>query len=276
MLGFRLGDSYGVSPKAVISTTPRPTAIIREVYNNPMTRVVTGSTFENESNLAKVFIKQIIRKYEGTRVGRQELYAEILEDVPGALWSGDQIDALRVEHVPQMRRVVVAIDPAVTTTAASDETGIVVCGVAEDGQGYVLDDLSGQYTPDGWGKKAVAAYDKHMADRIIAEVNNGGDMVGHTIATVRKNVSFTAVHASRGKRTRAEPIAALYEQGRIHHKGHFPQLEDQMSTWDSSSGQPSPDRMDALVWAFTELMLNDNAPAEYDASFDEFLPRSAM
>ena len=154
-----------------------------------------------------------------------------------------------------LTRIVVAIDPAVTSSAASDETGIVVAGIDANQHGYVLEDLSGRYSPDQWARRAVTAYREWGADRIVAEVNNGGDLVSTVIRTVDPNVSYKAVHASRGKITRAEPIAALYEQGKVHHVGMFAELEDQMCDWSPSSGQASPDRMDALVWALTELMI---------------------
>lgn len=256
MLGLRLGDN----PQCVVTTTPKPTAAIKELIASPTTIVTHGSTYENRGNLAKAFLKSIITKYEGTRLGRQELYAELLEDTPGALWSISQLDALRTGKPPTMRRVVVAIDPAVTSSATSDDTGIVVAGLGDDGHGYVLEDASGKHSPDAWARVAVNLYATHKADRIVAEVNNGGDMVELTIRTVDPNASYLGVHAARGKRTRAEPIAALYEQGKVHHVGMFAKLEDQMCTWDSSNGSRSPDRVDALVWALTELMLDGGPP----------------
>lgn len=256
MMGLRLGDD----PRAVVTTTPRPTALVRGLLANPDTVVTRGSTYDNAANLAGAFLAQIISKYEGTRLGRQELNAELLDDTPGALWQRSALDAGRVKAAPDMARVVVAIDPAVTSGETSDETGIVVCGKGVDGHGYVLADLTCRMTPDGWARRAVAGYDRYRADRIIAEVNNGGDLVSHTIHTVRPTIAFTAVHATRGKRTRAEPISALYEQGRMHHIGSFPELEDQMVAYTPDGYDGSPDHVDALVWGMTELFPEQGAP----------------
>ena len=209
-----------------------------------------GSTYENRDNLAPAFFDKIIRKYEGTRLGRQELDGEYLDDTPGALWTRAMFDQRR--PAPDLVRAVVAIDPAVTSGEESDETGIVVAGLGVDGRYYVLADRSCRLSPDGWAQRAVAAYDEFGADRIIAEVNNGGDMVGRTIQTVRRNIPYRAVRATRGKYTRAEPIAALYEQDRVTHCQPFDDLEDQLVGWTPDSGE-SPDRLDALVWALTDL-----------------------
>ena len=272
LFGLRLGRN----PRIVATTTPRPTRHMRALLADPTTRVTKGRTKENARNLATTFLHQVVGKYEGTRLGRQELDAEMLDDSTGALWVRTAIEDLRLRTVGvDFVRVVVAIDPAVSVNAASNETGIVVAGLGTDGHGYILEDGSGHYSPDQWARRAIGLYDDHGADRVVAEVNNGGDMVGHTIDTVRSNVSFVAVHASRGKRSRAEPIAALYEQGKVHHVGVFPELEDQLCTWDANSGEESPDRLDALVWALTELMLHA-APAQYDSSYDEYLPKGSM
>ncbi|HOA25319.1 MAG TPA: terminase family protein [Aggregatilineales bacterium] len=254
MFGLRLGDN----PQAVITTTPKPVKAVRDLLKDAHTVTYTGTTYENRANLAEAFYNAIITKYEGTRLGRQELLAEILDDVPGALWKRDRIDDLRVTDLPNMTRIVVAIDPAVSTTDESSETGIVVAGVGKDGHGYVLDDLTVKASPHEWATRAVNAYHDYQADRIVAEVNNGGDMVEHTLKTVDPKLPYKKLHASRGKHTRAEPIAALYEQGRVHHVGMFAELEDQMCTW--VPGDDSPDRMDALVWALTELMLGGADP----------------
>lgn len=254
---LQFGLRLGAHPQCVVTTTPRPTDLIRRIIRAADTVVTRGSTFDNAANLAPSFLEAVRRKYEGTRLGRQELFAELLEDTPGALWTIKQLDALRVPRAPaRYQRVVVAIDPSVTSTGESDECGIVVAGIGENGDGYVLDDLSGIMSPDTWAKTAIKAYRDYGADRIVAEVNNGGDMVEATLRTVESGVSYKAVHASRGKRIRAEPVAALYEQERVHHVGGFAKLEDQMTTWDASSDQRSPDRLDALVWALTELMLD--------------------
>lgn len=191
-------------------------------------------------------------------LARQELEGEFIGDAEGSLWTRAEIEDHRVLRTPDLIRVVVAVDPAVTATEGSDETGIVAAGLGEDGHGYVLEDASLRASPKQWAAQAITVYYRHKADRLVAEVNNGGDMVELTIRTVDPNVSYRAVHASRGKTVRAEPIAALYEQGRVHHVGAFPELEDQLCMW--VPGDPSPDRLDALVWALTELMLKREVP----------------
>lgn len=249
MFGLRLG----ADPRVVVTTTPRPTKVIRDLIADPTTHVTRGSTYDNRANLAPAFFEQIIRKYEGTRLGRQELYAEVLDDVPGALWTRAMLEAARGHPLPDLVRVVVAIDPAVTSGEDADETGIVVAGKDAAGEYHVLADRSCRMSPDGWATRAVTAFDEFRADRIVAEVNNGGDLVEATIRTVRRNVPYRKVHASRGKRVRAEPIAALYEQGRVRHHGNLNALEDQMVTFVPDGSDGSPDRVDALVWALTEL-----------------------
>ena len=256
MFGLRLGDR----PQVCITTTPKPLPLIREIMKDPDTVIVRGSTFDNKANLASTFISNIVRKYEGTRLGRQELEAEILDDLPCALWTRDCIDAARVRETPQLRRVVVAVDPSGTAGASDDgdSIGIVVAGIGIDGRGYVLADRTCKLSPDGWGRQAVTAYKEFKADRIVAERNFGGAMVQHVIKTVDRSAAYKEVTASRGKVARAEPVAALYEQGRISHVGSLPELEDQMCSIspDGFVGEGSPDRADALVWAITELMLS--------------------
>jgi phage terminase large subunit-like protein len=229
--------------------------------------VTRGSTFANAANLAPSFLEGIKARYGGTRLGRQELEVELLSDVPGALWQLTWIDRDRVERAPELKRIVVAVDPAVSTNGGSDETRIVVAGIDANRHGYVIEDLSGRYAPHEWAAVAVNAYRRHKADRIIAEKNNGGDMVETTIRMVSTNVSFKAVHASRGKVTRAEPISALYEQKKVHHLGTLTQLEDQMcaftSDFDRSRSGYSPDRVDALVWALSELLGEVHTPARF-------------
>ena len=251
----QFGLRLGAKPQAVVTTTPRPTAIVKALLADPTTHITRGSTYDNKGNLAGAFLAKIITKYEGTRLGRQELNAEILDDNPGALWKRDQIDATRVARAPEMSRVVVGVDPAVTSKEDSDLTGIVAAG--RDNQSpphfYVLEDASLIETPMAWARQVVKTYHDQQADRIVGEVNNGGDMVEAVIRSVDPNVAYTAVHATRGKAIRAEPIAALYEQGRVHHVGTFGALEDQMCDWDPLTSAKSPDRMDALVWALTEL-----------------------
>ncbi len=270
MFGLRLGDD----PRVVVTTTPRPTPLLRALLKDPAVAVTRGTTYQNRANLAPDFLDQIVRKYEGTRLGRQEIEAEILDELPGGLWSRGLIEAARVRSAPPLSRIVVAIDPAATCGEMADETGIIVAGRDSVGHGWVLSDLSGRYRPIEWANAAIAAYHTHHADRIVAEVNNGGEMVETTIRMIDPNVPFTSVRASRGKVTRAEPIAALYEQGKVHHLGAFPKLEDQMCTLtrrtESSVGgtgaRYSPDRVDALVWALTELLVTPmSGQGIYDA-----------
>lgn len=253
MFGLRLGDD----PRVVITTTPKPQKLLKEIMREPGTVVTRGSTYENRGNLAPGFFQDIIRKYEGTRLGRQELLAEILEDVEGALWNRARLDANRRTEHPDLYRVVVGVDPAGSHKANSDETGIVVCGAGVDDHGYTLADPSCKLSPEGWGRRAVNAFWQHQADCVVAEGNFGGDMVAHVISTIDPRVPVRLVHASRGKVIRAEPIAAMDEQGRDHHVGSFPELEDQMCNFTSSSYDGSPDRMDAKVWAMTELFLTE-------------------
>jgi predicted phage terminase large subunit-like protein len=256
MFGLRLGSN----PRCVVATTPRPTKLIRELLarEGKDVTVTRGSTYENRRNLAPQFFGQIVTRYEGTRLGRQELNGEVLTDTPGALWKHDQLDLGR-RQAPDLTRIVVAIDPAATSGEDADETGIIVAGADAEGHGYVLADLSGRYAPAEWARIAIAAYQAQSADRIVAEVNSGGEMVEQTLRAVDNNVSFRAVRASRGKFTRAEPVAALYEQGRVHHVGAFDELEDQMCafTTDFDRGRAgySPDRVDALVWALADLLV---------------------
>jgi predicted phage terminase large subunit-like protein len=254
MLGLRLG----VLPQVVITTTPKPTRLLRELMAAPATVVTRGSTYENRAHLARGFFARIIKRYEGTRLGRQELNAELLEDVEGALWTGQLIDDARIEpsQLPDMSQIVVAIDPAVTSGEDADETGIVVAGRGVDGDAYVLSDLTCRLTPNEWGQRAVDAYREFEADRIVAEVNNGGDLVEGVIRTIDRYASFRAVRATRGKVVRAEPISALYEQEKVHHAGVFAELETQMCSFVPDHLDGSPDRVDALVWALTELMID--------------------
>jgi phage terminase large subunit-like protein len=254
MLGLRLGPD----PRAVVTTTPKPIKLLRDLLALDGVFVTRGSTFENRENLAPAFLDSVVKRYQGTRLGRQELEAELLEDVPGALWTRAMIESSRVKETPEMHRVVVAIDPAASAGPGADETGIIVAGLGHDGQAYVLDDLSGRYSPRDWAARAVAALKRHQGDRIVAEINNGGEMVEATLRAVDSNASFKALRASRGKAIRAEPVAALYEQGRVRHVGAFPALEDQLcaftADFDRARAGYSPDRLDALVWAVSELM----------------------
>lgn len=251
MFGLRLGDN----PQCVITTTPKPTPAITTLIGRDDTIVTTGSTFENEANLAPSALAMLKERYEGTTLGRQELYAEIIDGMEGALWKMALIDEarLKVDEERELTQILVAIDPAVTSGEDADETGIMVVGKDANNQFYVLEDLSGRYSPDKWGKIAINAFYEWQADRIVAEVNNGGDLVERLMRTIDANVSYRSVHATRGKMVRAEPIAALYEQRRVHHMGVFPELESQMCTYTGDRPKPSPDRLDALVWGITEL-----------------------
>jgi phage terminase large subunit-like protein len=246
----------GAKPRVVVTTTPRPVALVRDLASriDGSVHVTRGSTWENADNLSESALAELKRRYAGTRLGRQELEGELLEDVEGALWAMSDIEATRVtlEQVPELVRVVVAIDPAVTSGEDADETGIVVAGEGSDGEGYVLADLTFRGTPDACMRRAVNAYRQWEADCIVAEVNNGGDYVRDLLRTVDPQVPYRAVRASRGKRVRAEPVSALYEQHRVHHAGIFADLEDQMITWVPDLLE-SPDRVDALVWAMSEL-----------------------
>lgn len=268
--GLRLGDR----PQVLVTTTPRPIPVLKEIIADRTTVMTRGSTFDNAGNLAASFISKIRDRYEGTRLGRQELNAEMLDDLPGALWTREMFDANRIWHIPEMSRIVVAVDPSGTGGADDngDSIGIVVAGKGVDGRGYVMADRTCKLSPDGWGKRSVAAYHEFKADRIVAERNFGGAMVAHVIKTVDKNVSYKEVTASRGKVARAEPIAALYEQGRISHVGALGELEDQCCLIGSDGyvGEGSPDRADALVWALTELMLGTETwyePEKYKSAW---------
>jgi phage terminase large subunit-like protein len=251
MLGLRLGRS----PRCVATTTPKPNALIRTLMGRPSTVVTRASTFDNLANLAPSFREEVLAAYEGTRIGRQELLGEILEDVEGALWTLALIDENRVTEAPDMRRVVVAVDPSGGSGPNSDEQGIIVAGLGTDGDLYVLADRSCKLSPHGWASRAVAAFHEFSADKIVAERNYGGEMVLSTIRQVSSTVPVKVITASRGKVQRAEPVAAVYEQHRAHHVGAFPKLEDQMTTWTPQDGT-SPDRMDGCVWAITELTGN--------------------
>jgi phage terminase large subunit-like protein len=251
MFGLRLGKK----PQTVATTTPRPTKMIRSLLADSTTHVTRGTTYDNRSNLAPTFYSKIITKYEGTRLGRQELNAEVLDDNPGALFKLADIEAGRVTKIPDLVRIVVAIDPAVTSNEDSDETGLIVAGMDDQNPAhyYVLEDASDVYTPDAWAKKAVMLYHHWGADRVIGEANNGGDMIEAVIRHQDANVSYKKVTASRGKSIRAEPIAALYEQRRVHHRGNLAVLEDQLVNWNPQTDTGSPDRLDADVWALTDL-----------------------
>ena len=255
LFGLRLGER----PQCIITTTPKPTDLLKGLINSKDIHITRGSTFDNIKNLATSAVEKLKEKYEGTRLGRQELYAEVLEDVEGALWNRRMIQECIVKNneKPQLYpRTVIAIDPAVTQSKQSNETGIVVASKGEDNKFYIRDDLSGKYSPDAWARVAVENYYKYEADKIIAEVNNGGDLVEKVVRTIDMNVSYRSVRATKGKYLRAEPVSALYEQKRVRHEKPFPFLEDQMCNYNPISFNGSPDRLDALVWALTDLSAN--------------------
>lgn len=251
LFGLRLGQH----PQAVVTTTPKPTQLIKSLATAPTTKITRGNTFDNAANLAPAALDQLKAKYEGTRLGRQELYAEILGDLPGALWSLTTLDAYRLQSAPDLKRVLVSVDPAASHNDDSDEHGIIVGGMTDDQRGIVLEDATMSGTPAEWARRAISLYRSYSADGIVIEVNQGGDMVAHTLRSIDPNVNIIEVRASRGKHVRAEPIAALYEQGRIAHVGAFAALETQMTqmTIHGYEGDGSPDRVDALVWLMTEL-----------------------
>jgi len=248
----------GRHPRTFITTTPKPTKLLRTILKNPRTVVSTGSTYDNADNLAENYLKAVRSAYEGTRLGRQELYAEVLDEASGALWTRELLAEAEIERdqVPKhLNRIVVSVDPAITSNEESDLTGIIVAGVDVNGTAYVLEDHTDRYTPQQWAAKAVSLYHLHMADRIVAERNQGGDMVRHTIKTEDETVPVRLVHASRGKMARAEPVSALYEQGKVKHVRGLNELEDQMVQWEPLGSIGSPDRLDAMVWAITDLVL---------------------
>jgi len=283
--GLRAGDS----PRQLVTTTPRPIPLVRELLKGEGrpggTYVTRGSTYDNSDNLAPNFIAKMRERYEGTRLGRQELRAEVLDDIPGALWTRLMLDRRSGsnpkgagmapdEELPVMRRVSVGVDPSGTYgedrsatsrenkgDEAGDDVGIVAAGLGEDGQIYILEDATVNLGPAGWARRVRDTYHHHEADMVVGEANFGGAMVEYTIRSVDRNIPYRAVHASRGKHIRAQPIAALYEQGRVRHVGTFAKLEDQMVSMTDSGyeGAGSPDRLDAMVWAVTDLVFGRSA-----------------
>ena len=265
MFGLRLGRK----PQVFITTTPKTTKLLRNIISDPKTTISKGSTFDNAANLADTFLDAVKKTYEGTRLGRQELYAEILDEASGALWNRQMLFNCEVsrEDIPDLSRVVVAVDPAVTNKTDSDMTGIIVAGIDHEGIAYVLEDHTDNYSPKEWASKAIELYHEHMADRIVAERNQGGDMVRHTLQTEDENVPIKLVHASRGKMARAEPVSALYEQGKVKHVRGLNDLEDQMVQWEPLGSIGSPDRLDAMVWALTDLSLNGYAKPQLKLAY---------
>lgn len=254
--GLRLGDH----PRQCVTTTPRPSPLFKQILARSDCITARASTYANRACLPPAFFKSIIRRYENTRLGRQELNAELIEDTPGALWNHDLIHRARVKTAPPLQRIVVAVDPPASHSAAADECGIIAAGCSEDGHAYLLEDGSAAgLTPAGWAKRAIALFRRHKATRLVAEINQGGDMVENIIRQIAPSIPFRAVRARRSKIIRAEPVAALYEQSRIHHVGVWPELEDQLCTFSPANASNSPDRLDALVWALTDLLLHQPA-----------------
>lgn len=281
MLQFCL--RLGKHPRVCVTTTPKPTKLVRNILKKskavtlddgteiPASVVVTtGSTFDNSANLAGTYLEAVKAQYEGTRLGKQELYAEVLEEAEGALWTTDTLDHAQIDRneVPTLNRIVVALDPAVTANAESDMTGIMVAGIDVNGIGYVLGDYTDRLSPEGWAQKAIDLYNQYQADRIVAEVNQGGDLVKTTLRSIDETIPYKAVRASRGKYARAEPVSALYERGLVKHVRNpedgqnLNELETQMRTWEPLGSIGSPDRLDACVWALTDLMLHGVARPE--------------
>ena len=260
---LQFGLRLGANPRQVVTTTPRNVGVLKAMLKNPSTVVTHAPTEANRAYLAASFLEEVRTRYAGTRLGRQELEGILMEDAEGALWTSGGLERCRVEAVPVLSRIVVAVDPPVTGHAGSDECGILVVGAVTEGppqtwRAVVLEDASvSGASPDAWARAAIAAMRRHGADRLVAEVNQGGDMVQAVVRQVDALVPFRAVRASRGKTARAEPVAALYEQGRVSHVRGLGKLEDQMCrmTVTGFEGKGSPDRVDALVWALTDLMI---------------------
>lgn len=256
MLQFAL--RLGRRPRQVVTTTPRPIPLLKRLIDAPDTRVTRVATWANAAHLAPAFLNAVIARYEGTQLGRQELGGEIIEDEPGVLFPRSVIEEFRITKAPTMSRIVIAVDPPVSSGPRADACGIVCAGLGHDSRCYVLADASiTNASPARWGSRVVDAYHEWRADRVIAEVNQGGEMVEAVLREIDPALPVRTVHATRGKRVRAEPVAALYEQGRVSHVGAFPELEDELCAFEqilASTGR-SPDRADALIWALTDLML---------------------
>ena len=273
MLQFCL--RLGKHPQICVTTTPKPTKLVRDILKNSKTVVTYGSTFDNSANLAATYLEAVKSQYDGTRLGRQELYAEILDEASGALWNRQtlvecEIDVDNpVEFAETLARVVVSVDPAVSSNAESDMTGIIVAGMDINGICYVLQDATDRYTPEGWAAKAIELYHQYGADRIVAERNQGGEMVRYTFKTVDETIPIKLVHASRGKFARAEPVSSLYERGRVKHVKGLDALEDQLVQWEPLGNIGSPDRLDAMVWSITELALKGIAKPELNLAYSD-------
>ena len=253
MLQFAL--RIGTNPRQLVTTTPRPIPILKRIMARPDTYVTRGSLSENRGNLAASYVKAIVNTYAGSRLGRQEIDGEVIDDVEGALWNRALIEKCRVVDPGRefWRKTYIGLDPQVGKDR--DQTGIIAVSLGLDGHGYVRADASGNLSPEGWGRRVSDLYEELDADIVVAEVNQGGEMVRNVMRNINPRMVVQTVHARVGKQARAEPVSALYEQGRVHHVGAFPALEDQMATWESVTGRASPDRLDALVWAILKLMV---------------------
>lgn len=253
--GLRLGQN----PRQLVTTTPKQMPLLKRLIADRSTRLTHMTTFDNAVNLAPAFLAHVNEKYGNTRLGRQELQGELIETREGALWTREMLDRLRVNSAPELVRIIVSVDPPATSKSTSDACGIIVAGCDESGHGYVLADRTVKTaTPTKWATRAIGEYHAWKADMLLAEVNQGGEMVASVIRAIDGNVPVLAVHANRGKYLRAEPVAALYEQGRVHHAGALPELEDEMCdfTHEGLSTRRSPDRLDACVWAINQLLMH--------------------
>ena len=261
---LQFGLRLGTDPRAVVTTTPRAIPFLRALLADPSTIVTRAATLANAANLPAAFLAEMQRRYAGSRLGRQELDGELIEDRADALWRREAFEAQRRAQAPELRRIVVAVDPGVTSGVKADASGIVAAGLGDDGRGYVLGDATLRgYEPLVWARTAVALYERLAADCIVVEVNQGGELIELALRQINPDVAIRRVTATRGKWLRAEPVAALYADGRVSHVGQFPELEDQMCDFGPNglSGGRSPDRLDALVWALTELMLDSRSRA---------------
>ena len=255
---LQFGLRLGLRPREMITTTPRPIPLLRRLITDPRVAVSRARTADKAANLSSGFLDGVVGRYAGTRIGRQELEGELVEDRPEALWSREAIERLRVGSAPPLARIVVAVDPPASSTRNADACGIVAAGIDEAGAGYVIEDATASgLSPERWAARALSLYRKLQADALVAETNQGGEMVEAVMRQVDPAVPVTRVHARRGKYLRAEPVSTLYEQDRVHHVGAFPELEDEMCDFGPGglSNGRSPDRLDALVWALTHLML---------------------
>jgi phage terminase large subunit-like protein len=274
---MQFGLRLGIHPQVVVTTTPRPTPLIKDLIKRETTAITRGSTFDNAENLSESALLEMQLRYAGTRLGQQELYGVVLDDNPGALWNRALLEGTRIQRdaLPPLVRIVVGVDPAVTSGEESDMTGIIVAGMSAASEFYVLADKTIKASPQIWGDQVISSFEEYKADRIICETNNGGDLVLHLLRTIKANAPVKKVTASRGKAVRAEPIAALFEQGRAHLVGYFPELEDEMCEFEPGLNMPSPDRMDAMVWALTELSEGSNTLAHL-AQMAQFCPKCGL